>query len=110
MPAVEICDDGTFIKLDTNAGQFRCHAIWLRDNAADEATRASSNGQRLIALRDIPHETRITGAELEGSILRLSFAPENKTVDYDLPGTLEPSRVEGADDVKLELVEERVSA
>ena len=85
MPAVEICDDGTFIKLDTNAGQFRCHAIWLRDNAPDPETRSAANGQRLIALRDIPPETRITGAELEGSILRLSFAPENKTVDYDLP-------------------------
>lgn len=84
MPEVEICDDGAFIALDTSQGSARFHAIWLRDNARDDETRAPGNGQRLIALRDIPEQTRITEAGTTGGALRVTFAPEGKTVDYDL--------------------------
>lgn len=84
MSTVEICDDGTFIRLQTDKGPVRWHAIWLRDNAWDEETRSPGNGQRLIALRDIPEDTRVSGAEISGDVLRVTFAPEDKSADYEL--------------------------
>ena len=42
----------------------RFHAIWLRDNALDAATRDPGNGQRLITLADIPADTRLSGAAI----------------------------------------------
>lgn len=84
MPDVEICDGGAFIRLDMLHGSARFHAIWLRDNAPDDETRAAGNGQRLIALRDIPEQTRIAEAGITDGVLRVTFAPEGKTVDYDL--------------------------
>ncbi|MCB2028866.1 MAG: hypothetical protein KDH18_09420, partial [Rhodoferax sp.] len=60
MMAVQVSDDGNVLTLHDGAGAaLRFHAIWLRDNAWDDATRAPGNGQRLIALRDIPPDTRI---------------------------------------------------
>ncbi|SPH16958.1 Gamma-butyrobetaine dioxygenase [Defluviimonas aquaemixtae] len=63
----------------------RFHAVWLRDNAWDPETRAPGNGQRLIALRDIPAETTITSAQVSGQVLRLTFVPEHKVIEYDIP-------------------------
>ena len=60
------------------------HAIWLRDNAQDFETRAEGNGQRLIALRDIPADTIITSVSATDETLSVTFAPEDKTVAYDL--------------------------
>lgn len=84
MSAIEILDKGRAIALDTGAGRHRFHAIWLRDNAWDEATRAPGNGQRLIALRDIPAETIVTSAKLSGDRVSLGFSPEGRQIDYDL--------------------------
>jgi gamma-butyrobetaine dioxygenase len=61
----------------------RFHAIWLRDNAWDDQTRAPGNGQRLIALRDIPVETHVTKAEVTGPTLTLTFEPEGRAIAYD---------------------------
>jgi gamma-butyrobetaine dioxygenase len=69
--------------LDSTA-PIRFHAIWLRDNAWDDETRAPGNGQRLIALRDIPSNISIEQAVVDGQSLRLTFQPENKTVEYDI--------------------------
>ena len=55
--SVTVDPTGTYLTLETSDGAHRFHAIWLRDNAQDAATRASGNGQRLITLRDIPPET-----------------------------------------------------
>jgi len=79
-----ISSDGSFLTLHSNGASSRFHAIWLRDNAQDLETRAAGNGQRLIALRDIPAETRITSAVVEGTMLQVTFAPEGKSVAYDL--------------------------
>ena len=84
MPDVTIAPSGEFLTLTTPISAHRFHAIWLRDNAPDPETRAPGNGQRLIALRDIPGDTRIGGAELDGDSLKVSFAPEGKSVAYDL--------------------------
>jgi gamma-butyrobetaine dioxygenase len=89
MPSVTVDPSGAVLKLETSSGAHRFHAIWLRDNAQDAETRSPGNGQRLIALRDIPSDTRIAGAEVtaDGAV-QLRFAPEDKTVTFD-PAWLE---------------------
>lgn len=84
MPSVALDPSGTFLTLETATGPHRFHAIWLRDNAQDAETRAPGNGQRLIALRDIPAETRIAAAEIasDGAV-QVRFVPEDKTVRFD---------------------------
>ncbi len=86
MVQVDVGPDGSFLALDAGGGRavMRFHAIWLRDNAWDAATRAPGNGQRLIALRDIPADTRISAAVVDGDLLSVTFAPEDKTVDYEV--------------------------
>ena len=85
MTTVKLAQDGGMLTLDAGSGApLRFHAIWLRDNAWDAATRAPGNGQRLIALRDIPPDTRISSAVANGERLTLNFEPEGKSVDYDI--------------------------
>ena len=55
----------------------RFHAIWLRDNALDETTRSTVNGQRLITLQDVPRDTRILEASVADNALIVRFSPEN---------------------------------
>ena len=81
----EILDGGEALALDLpGKGRRRFHAIWLRDNAWDEATRAPGNGQRLITLGDIPADTTIASARADGKRLHVTFQPEGKTIAYDL--------------------------
>lgn len=61
----------------------RFHAIWLRDNARDASTRSPVNGQRLIALRDLPDNLYIDWAQCENSTLSVHFQPENITINFD---------------------------
>ena len=84
MTSVSLSPNGDFLTLDAEGPTRRFHAIWLRDNAPDPETRAPGNGQRLVALRDIPAETRLAAAEVDGGLLRVSFAPEDKDVEFDL--------------------------
>ncbi|MCW3780257.1 2-trimethylaminoethylphosphonate dioxygenase [Defluviimonas salinarum] len=82
---VTIAADARSIALSAGTtAPVRFHAIWLRDNAWDPETRSPGNGQRLIALRDIPADTAIASAEVAGNKLRVTFTPEGKTVDYDI--------------------------
>ena len=84
MQRVTILEDGALIALEHKGQNLRFHAIWLRDNAWDETTRSATNGQRLIALRDIPEGTSVTEAALKDGALHLTFTPENRTIAYDL--------------------------
>jgi len=84
MPQVSIHDEGTYIALIDEGTVLRFHAIWLRDNAGDPETRSPGNGQRLIALRDIDPRTRIADAHIRSGSVFVSFAPEDKTVAFDL--------------------------
>ena len=84
MSDVSIQDEGNYLVLNTNGGSHRFHAIWLRDNAGDAETRSPGNGQRLIALRDIDPSVRIETADLRSGTLSVTFAPEDKTVAFDL--------------------------
>ena len=84
MSSVTVDPSGTFLTLHSKSDDLRFHAIWLRDNAQDPDTRAPGNGQRLIALRDIPSDTRIAAAEMSGGVLQVRFTPLDKTVEFDL--------------------------
>lgn len=85
MKQINLNDNGTVLTLETGVSdQFRFHALWLRDNAWDAETRSPGNGQRLIALRDIPADTYIQSAELRNKQLFAHFQPEDKTVSYDI--------------------------
>ncbi len=84
MTAVTVDPSGTYLTVKTPTSALRFHAIWLRDNAGDPETRAPGKGQRLIALRDIPADTIISSAAVKGDALEVGFAPEGKTVAYDL--------------------------
>lgn len=80
----EILDGGTAIALHLADGPLRFHAVWLRDNAWDDKTRAPGNGQRLITLGDIPADCRIVSATPEGRKLMLRFAHEDHAIPYDI--------------------------
>ena len=77
-------EDGAYLTLDDGFTRVRFHAMWLRDNAWDAATRSADNGQRLIVLKDVPKETVISDATILGLSLSVIFSPENKLVDYDI--------------------------
>ena len=79
----EIIEDGAAVRLAWPDGfAARFHALWLRDNALDPGTRDPGNGQRLIALGDIPRDTRIDGAHAAEDGIALTFAPEGKRVSF----------------------------
>ncbi len=84
MASLTLDPSGLFLTLTVQNNILRFHAIWLRDNAGDPETRAAGNGQRLVALRDIQANTQIAQAKLEGNKITVTFAPENKSVAYDL--------------------------
>lgn len=82
---IDILDGGAALALDLpGGGRHRFHAIWLRDNARDEETRAPGNGQRLITLGDIPGDTRIASAHIEAAQLHVTFQPEGRSIAFDL--------------------------
>ena len=82
--AAELIEDGAALALTRADGtKTRFHAMWLRDNALDAETRAEANGQRLITVSDIPEDTRLASAALNGGDeLILVFQPEGKTVSF----------------------------
>lgn len=79
-----IIDDGTAVELAWTSGAIaRFHALWLRDNAHDAATRSPGNGQRLVTIFDIPSATKVAAAQVSNAgDLALTFAPENKSISY----------------------------
>ena len=79
-----IIDGGAAVELTwTTHEKARFHALWLRDNALDGATRSASNGQRLITILDIPSGTRLSAADVSNAgDLAVTFAPEGKSVSF----------------------------
>ena len=84
MASIDIIQDGRAIALSVNEQTHRFHAIWLRDNAWDPQTRAPGNGQRLIALRDIPANTHIASAKVSGDVVQIEFEPEGRQIDFEI--------------------------
>jgi gamma-butyrobetaine hydroxylase len=75
----DLIDGGTAVAVTWDDGRSaRFHALWLRDNALDAATRSPGNGQRLITLLDIPLDTIVSAAEAtpDGSLV-LTLFPGN---------------------------------
>ncbi|MCY3768866.1 MAG: TauD/TfdA family dioxygenase [Gammaproteobacteria bacterium] len=63
----------------------RFHAVWLRDNGQDDRTRDPSNRQKLVRLQDLPLQTSIRSATLDGNgRLDLVFAPDHWHTHIDL--------------------------
>ena len=79
----EIIGNGTAVAVTWPGGSARFHAIWLRDNAQDAATRDPGNGQRLITLGDIPAETCIDAAGPSDNGIEVTFAPDGITIPFD---------------------------
>lgn len=85
MQQTVLSGDGRILTVTPGSGpELRFHAVWLRDNAHDAATRQPENGQRLITLADIPKDIRISAVAQDGTLISLTFAPEIKTIDFDL--------------------------
>ena len=83
--SIKVIDSGKSIILQRADGStLRYHSTWLRDNALDPKTRDIKNGQRLIALSDIPIDTRVKYATLDskGENISLTFSPESKKVSF----------------------------
>jgi len=82
---VEVIDGGRALALCQPDGQrLRFHAVWLRDNALDDSMRSPQNGQRLVTLQQIPADTRIAAAALQGDDLQVTFAPEQRSTRFPL--------------------------
>ena len=79
-----ILDGGRSLRLRAGGRSARFHAIWLRDNASDGETRSPQNGQRLIAVQDLPAATAISAAGIRSGRLHITFSPESRTLDYDI--------------------------
>ena len=89
MSRVTVEPGGTVVQLCLGNEIMRFHAIWLRDNAQDDETRDQINGQRLIALKEIPSDTWVSDARVEADSLVITFKPENKVVRYDFDWLME---------------------
>lgn len=97
---VAVDPKGQSLTLASGTGQYRFHAMWLRDNSPDPETRSAGNGQRLIALRDIPRDTRIASASCDGDQVEVTFEPESKTVTFDAAWLLEHAYDKPANDTR----------
>ncbi len=81
---LDVLEGGKALRVTWGTGlSARFHAIWLRDNARDPATRDPANGQRLITLQQIPSNTTIAEARIKGAHLELLFQPEGKKVAFE---------------------------
>ena len=89
MSCVTVETGGTVVKLCLGKETMRFHSIWLRDNAQDDETRDQINGQRLIALNQIPRETWVSDARVDADSLVITFKPENKVIRYDFEWLME---------------------
>lgn len=86
--SAELIDDGAAVALiDNDGARTRFHAVWLRDNALDRASRSPDNGQRLIRLADIPADTKLVSASLCADqaldqALHVVFEPGGKAFSF----------------------------
>ncbi|GEK46744.1 gamma-butyrobetaine hydroxylase [Bisbaumannia pacifica] len=84
LETADVIEGGDAVLLTFRQGiRRRFHAIWLRDNAQDAATRSPDNGQRLIGLADIPAALRLSAARVEAGRLIVAMAPEGREFAYD---------------------------
>lgn len=81
---IALSPDRTSLTLNLPDDDLRIHAVWLRDNALDAATKSPDNGQRLITLLDQPENPEIELAEIEADNLRVAFSGDQAQYLYPL--------------------------
>jgi len=78
--SAEIIETGAAIGVGWGDGTTaRFHAIWLRDNALDAATRDPRNGQKLLRLDEIAPEIAVAEAWIGGSGVEIAFSDGHRT-------------------------------
>ncbi len=109
-----VADEVVTVDLDGTPTRF--HALWLRDNARDDASRHAANDQRLFDVSDLPDRVTVEAAEVVGGRLHVTFGPDRSTSTFDAswlaahrydppadaPG---PARPWGRDDLDLQRVD-----
>lgn len=68
---------------DAENRDLRFHAIWLRDNAPDPATRSPQNGQRLISITEIPDDLAIRSASLADGKVAIRFSDREDDISFE---------------------------
>lgn len=65
-----------------DASHSRLQAIWLRDHCRMPSSRDPQSGQRLLNITDIPADTGIRRASLEGDRLVVEFNPDGHRSEF----------------------------
>ena len=91
-PAPRLLDDGAAVEVRLGGETHRFHAMWLRDNAQDAATRSPGNGQKLITLLDLPEATRVSEARWVSERLCVRFKPEGVEIGFQADWLLAHAR------------------
>ncbi len=86
---------GDVVTVEMAAGPVRFHALWLRDNARDEASRHGDNDQRLFDVTELADEVTAMSAEVVNGCLVVAFGPDGVTSVYD-EVWLEANRYDGS--------------
>ncbi|MBL6603387.1 MAG: DUF971 domain-containing protein, partial [Alphaproteobacteria bacterium] len=82
--SVSLSQDGDILICEDDQGQvMRFHALWLRDNASDPATRSPQNGQRLITISDIPDTIAMRTVHLDDGLVKIRFNDRDDFISYD---------------------------
>ena len=68
---------------DADNRDHRFHAIWLRDNAPDPATRSPQNGQRMISITEIPEDLAIRSASLADGKVAIRFSDREDDISFE---------------------------
>ncbi len=79
-----VIDRGTAVAVTWDDGTSACfHALWLRDNALDAASRLPGSGQRFVSVLDTPADTTVGAADAtaDGS-LSLTVHPGNQALTF----------------------------
>ena len=84
LSSVSLSQDGDILICKDDLGQvMRFHALWLRDNASDPATRSPQNGQRLITISDIPETIAMRTIHLDDDVVKIRFNDRDDVISYD---------------------------
>jgi len=86
--------DAGVVAVELADGPTRFHALWLRDNARDDASRHGGNDQRLFDVTELADVVTVESAEVVEGRLVVSFGPDGATSSYDADW-LEAHRYDG---------------
>lgn len=87
---VAVEEDGRVLVAQVAGTAVRLHALWLRENAPDAATRHPTSGQKYRTAVELDPATRITAAELDDGEIVVRFAPDGHRTRFS-PAWLDAS-------------------